>query len=180
MSPWRAQDRSKMLPGDFPKPSRQQRPLASLFSPTLAALGASWACLGASWAAPAASLGALGPLLQPPGPLLVSILPFRGPPLGASWAPLGPPGGPPSHPGHPKKPPKHEKSTKTRKVSYFTRFQLGTPRFRSVWLAKSSENAGLPAETSYFTRVLGCIFTLFSSPGKLKHTCFTCVQLFLR
>ena len=33
-------------------------------------------------------------------------------------------------------------------------------------VAKSSENAGLPAETSYFTRVLGCIFTLFfEAPG---------------
>ena len=155
--------------------------------PRFTLLGRSWQLLGGSWAAPAASWGALGPLLRPPGALLGSILPFRGPPLGASWAPLGPPGGPPSRPGAPRSP----KSTKNQQKHEKYRILRGSSwehrvfaRFGYIFdpenVAKSSENAGLPAETSYFTRVRGCMFTLFSSPGKLKHTCFTCVQLFLR
>ena len=150
--------------------------------PRFTLLGRSWQLLGGSWAAPAASWGALGPLLRPPGALLGSILPFRGPPLGASWAPLGPPGGPPSRPGRPKKPQKHEKSTKTRKVSYFTRFQLGTPRFRSVWLhfgprkrSQIERKRWSPSRNLVFYEGSGVHFPHFSSPRKHKHTCFTCV-----
>ena len=73
MSPRRAQSRSKMPPGGLPetppRPSRQQRPFVSLFSPSWGALGGSWGYLGASgrscgllgrsWWAPPGLLGAL-------------------------------------------------------------------------------------------------------------------------
>ena len=46
-------------------------------------------------------------------------------------------------------------------------------------VAKSSENAGLPAENSYFTRVLGCIFTLFFEPREAQtHVFYVCSALF--
>ena len=120
------------------------------------------------------------------GALLGSILPFRGPPLSASWAPLGPPGGPPSRPGRPKKPQKHEKSTKTRKVSYFTTFQLGTPRFRSVWLhfgppkrSQIEQKRWSPSRNLVFYETSRVHFHAFFEPREAQtHVFYVCSALF--
>ena len=146
--------------------------------PRFTLLGRSWQLLGGSWAAPAASWGALGPLLCSWAQFYPSEVPLWVPP-GLLWGLLGArprARGTPRNPKSKKNQQKHEKYRILRGSSWehdvFARFGY---IFDPENVAKSSENAGLPAETSYFTRVLGCIFHIFSSPRKRKHTCFTCV-----
>ena len=118
----------------------------------------------------------------------------KGGPREAKMGPRSAPGGRRSGPRGPKtspraaqSAPRSSQSTKIKKYRILQGFSWDYSVF--AWFgciidpqnaAKSSENAGVPAETSYFTRVLGCMFTLFSSPGKLQNTYSTCVQPFQR
>ena len=135
----------------------------------------------ASWSS---FLGLLGPsgvsggLLGPPWGAFGGL-------LGRSWAPFWPPGGPfgrllgpsgaswglPWPPGAPQEAQKARKNDNKHEKSCILRvFSLKispNPRFGCIFdpknAAKSSENVFFRAETLYFTRVPGCVFTFFEA-----------------